>query len=159
MCVICDGGTHEAVMAQHRAQIEEHGWSHQMVEGDVTGPPFAYTLGLTRQDGHPEVVVSGLDPDVACRLLHAVVDRVLAGHPLVAGTAVDLGLDVAFRVLGVRRPQRLVLAQEVYASPGYAGLVPALQVVWPDDAGLWPWEVPWREARRVQELFGHPPRR
>ncbi|WP_299038495.1 DUF4262 domain-containing protein [uncultured Pseudokineococcus sp.] len=154
--MICDGRTHEEVRAQHLAQIEEHGWSHQMVEGDITGPPFAYTLGLTRQEGHPEVVVSGLPPDVACGVLHAVVEHVQAGHRLTAGTEVDLGHAVVWRVVRVRHPQRLVVAQEIYATPGHAGLVPALQVVWPDDVGRWPWEVPWREARRVQEVFGTP---
>ncbi|MEJ5867004.1 DUF4262 domain-containing protein [Pseudokineococcus sp. 5B2Z-1] len=157
MCLVCDGWTREEVLAQHLLAIEEQGWSHEAVEGDGTGPAFAYTIGLTRQDGHPEVVVSGLEPHVADHLLHAVADRVLAGHRLAAGGEVDLGLDVWFKLVGVRRPQRLVTAQEVFATPGHAGLVPALQLVWPDHAGLWPWELPWREARRVQELFGTSP--
>jgi hypothetical protein len=156
VCGVCAGWTPEELLQEHLAAIERHGWSHQMVEGDVTGPPFAYTIGLTRQGGHPEVVVSGLPSAVSCGVLHAVVDRVVAGERLAAGAEVDVA-GAPFRVLRVRRPQRLVVAQEVYGTPGHAGLVPGLQVVWADDAGRWPWEVPWREARRVQELFGTSP--
>ncbi|WP_298805857.1 DUF4262 domain-containing protein [uncultured Pseudokineococcus sp.] len=157
MCLVCDGWTLDEVLAMHLRRVEEHGWSHQSVEADTTGPSFSYTIGLTREDGHPEVLVSGLDPDVACGVLHAVVDHVRSGNRITAGTEVDLGHDDVWRVVRVRRPQRLVTAQEVFATPGHAGLVPALQLVWPDHAGLWPWELPWRDARRVQELFGTSP--
>lgn len=156
MCAICDGKTYEEVLDEHRSLIEEGGWSHVMVVGDVTRPPFVYTVGLTRLEGHPEVVVSGPDLDTACGVLHSAAEAVVEGERFAAGREVDLD-GVPLRVVAVRRPAHLVVAQDIYATPGHAGLVPALQLVWPDDAGRWPWEVPWREARTTQEVFGSSP--
>ena len=56
-------------------------------------------------------------------------------------------------VVRVDDPSRLVLAQALYATG--RGPVPALQVVWSDEAGRWPWEL-CEHHRDGQEVLGVP---
>ena len=67
--------------AGQRLAILRHGWAATAVFGDDIGESFAYTVGLTGFD-HPELLLTGMPPEVAGRLLNGAGERVRSGDPL-----------------------------------------------------------------------------
>lgn len=153
MCAMCDGQTMEEFVAGVVEDIRTVGWAVVAVE-DATGRHVhTYTVGLTRYHGHPELMVSGGDFHTAHHMLDALADSVRDGRRLAPGEALAqtvLGRECV--LVEVADPTRLTLAQSVY---GGAAPVPALQVVWADEHGRWPWEV-CDEHHGGQQLHGTP---
>ncbi|HEY0119539.1 MAG TPA: DUF4262 domain-containing protein [Cellulomonas sp.] len=158
MCEMCDGTTPEQFVAEIVGEVESAGWSIVAVEDDEGRHVDTYTVGLTRVHGHPELIVSGGGFHTAHHVLDELAAMVSAGRRFEAGELLgraELGRECL--MVQVVEPSRLVMAQAVYAMPG-APSVPALQVVWADKAGRWPWEL-CREHTGGQEVYGPPPAR
>lgn len=64
--------------AELSANIQQHGWLVFSVVGE-TQPLYSYTVGLFETFGHPEVVLSGLDMDLAQALLNDIGSTVAQG--------------------------------------------------------------------------------
>jgi hypothetical protein len=121
------------------AMINTHGVAIQGVLGRGWEPSSAYTVGLAARE-HPEVIVMGLPPATGQQLLNDLVRPVLGGvqvfepgdvvHDLIAGFPACL-----IEVLDSR--EHLKVANRIYGS---GGPVAALQLVFPDREGLWPWD-------------------
>lgn len=137
---------------RHLDRIDSVGWAVEAVPGDGFDLPYAYTVGLTRYHGHPEVLVSGVGRCGALEYLDAVGERIRAGERFRFGDELRLGRERAV-LLAVDQPERLEQAQVVYARPG-GRLVPALQLVLSDGRGRMPWEPRW--GGWPQALFGTP---
>jgi uncharacterized protein DUF4262 len=152
MCLRCQGYSEAEVLDHYRALIREHGWAVVQVTGLVG---FAYTVGLTRFHGHPELLVSGLSPAHAPARLSEFASEVASGRRFVAGVLREGPGQHRTQFLQVDEPVELVIAQAVYAR---ATGVPALQVVLSDHQGRWPWTPGWRgcAGEAVQPLFGSP---
>lgn len=122
----------QAYLGQCAALIAEHGW---MVQGVGGQPPFAYTIGLTEY-GHPELLLTGLDPRRAQPLLNDLARPVKdTGRRYEPGERVPeiiKGYDVL--VHGPIDPRQ---AQMNQALNLYGG-IDALQVLWPDKNGIFP---------------------
>ena len=93
MCWMCDhpGSTIEDYLDELRSTILEHGWAVQFVESDRT--PYAYTIGL-HDCGLPELLVTGLPPQRAARLLNRVAEMTTGtadGHGLPASVTAEDG--------------------------------------------------------------------
>jgi hypothetical protein len=131
------------------ADVAQYGWHVIGVEEDKEGPSFAYSIGLYRSFGHPEVIIFGLAVGVMHRIINAVGEQVRAGTKLEhLDEAADIldGYSVAFRSVERRHsPDYLG-----YARWFYKGDFPALQCVWPDSQHRYPWhpEVSADTARR-----------
>jgi hypothetical protein len=128
------------------ADVERHGWHVIGVEEDEEGPAFAYSIGLYRTFGHPEVLVFGLPVPVLHRIINAVGEQVRSGerfgHLDESGDVLD-GYNVAFRSLE-RKHYRDYLG---YARWYYGGDdFPALQCVWPDSQHRYPWHAEFTAA-------------
>lgn len=143
----------EDLVATAYDRIDKGGWSAIGVLGDETGPPFAYTAGLT-EHGRPELIITGLEPGQACRILNraarlAVADRTFLDEPYLD--------DV------VRPPYRLAVLPVVATGDMHVARLlfgpdfQALQLVWPDDAGNFPWDSGYTCPRDAQPLSGVPP--
>lgn len=143
--------------AWQRDTIRRHGWAVTAVFGDELGEYFAYTVGLSGFE-HPELLVTGMPPEVAGRLLNEYGERVKAGQRLRPG---DQRLDAIARrpveLLEVTdsRQAEMLDANGWYAEPD-GPPVPALQLVWSDPAGLLPWEPGYSLASHLQPLHGTP---
>src|SRR4051812_22438354 len=112
-----------------RPTVDRCGYAVQATERH--GVPLAYTVGLA-QTGRPELVVTGKPPDVAHDLLQAL----LAGEEVpTAGRRCDLVLGPAVWMLAVLNPAALEVAWAIH--PGLS----ALQAVWADTLGRWPWQA------------------
>jgi hypothetical protein len=103
-------------------------------------PAFGYTIGLVGL-GHPELVVVGLDPDVAHALLDTVAGMVAAGRDLVPGEVLTRpGGDTGLYVERCPNPGDVVLgANRFYRRPRESS-VPAYQLTWPHRDGTYPWD-------------------
>lgn len=152
MCLRCQGYSEAEVLDHYRALIREHGWAVVQVTGLVG---FAYTVGLTRYHGHPELLVSGMTAEHAPGYLEEFGARVTAGQRFAAGSLHAGPGRHRSQFLAVTDPAELVIAQAIYAR-GFP--VPALQVVFSDHEGGWPWEEGWVgcAGEAVQPLFGAP---
>lgn len=152
MCLRCQGWSQVDVLDHYRALINEHGWAVVQVSG-LLG--YAYTVGLTRYHGHPELLVSGMAPDDVPGYLNELGSAVAAGERFVAGDLREGPARHRRQFLAVEEPGELVIAQAIY---GQAAAVPGLQVVFSDHEGQWPWTPGWRgcAGEAVQPLFGTP---
>ena len=156
MCTKCDGMTEEQVIQRYVQLIEDHGWAVCWVSGGGGWPPFAYTIGLTRYHDHPELRVSGLEASEATTFLNQLGAEVREGRRYRATEVVQPeGTDHRYLFVRVNSPDELAYAQEIYGLRG-AKPVQALQVVWSDHAGNWPWDRRSEHGRGSQHLYGRP---
>ena len=137
-----------------RRDIALHGWHVVKVREDEVGPAHAFSIGLHESLGHPEVVATGPDLDVLHRLVNAVGEDVRAGRRFEADRAypgIVHGLDCRFRAVHPANYRDFL----GYAGWYYGGArFPALQCLWPDPEGRWPWDpgFPATLARQQPDL-------
>ncbi|MGY2004480.1 DUF4262 domain-containing protein [Blastococcus sp. SYSU DS1024] len=102
-------------------------------------PPFGYTVGLFGV-GHPELVVVGVDHETASAMLNTVADLVLAGRDLVPGELLVLDRDRRLAVEALPNPADVLFsANRFYQRPDEFS-VPAYQLTWTHDGGIFPWD-------------------
>ena len=133
----------------HLAQlIRAHRWVVQYVfpwdddgEGEGSGPPFGYTVGLFGL-GHPELVVVGLGHDNTHAILQRVAALVAGGRDLVPGellTFPDRPDGLVVEVLP-NAGEVLFVANRHYRRPDEHS-VPAFQLAWQHRDGTFPWDA------------------
>lgn len=134
-----------AYMAKMQLMVEEHGMAVQAVfpnEGAEGGDryAFAYTVGLAKA-GQPEFIMFGLPHETAHALLNDIGFRALRGeHTFRHGDIVhQLVRDYPVQLIAVRDSwQHLTISNHLFGNPD--GALPALQIVFPDEQGRFPWE-------------------
>jgi len=154
MCVQCETRAVREVLADYRQAVRVQGWAMASVRTTTRRAGFSYTIGLTRHHGHPELLASGLTGPEAGGLLTELARQVRAGRRFASGDVLSPAGAHRLQLVGVADPAQLTHAQAIYAGP--AGPVPALQVVWSDADGHWPWQPGWPGRASDQPLFGLP---
>jgi Domain of unknown function (DUF4262) len=121
------------------ADVRAHGFHVVAILDDEEGPGFAFTVGVYLRTLRPEILIMGIPPDPAHRVLNAIAQRVVEGEALRAGKRYEGfadGKEVMFRPIHESQfPEYLGYAGWFYRSP-----FPAIQCVWPDLKGLFPHE-------------------
>jgi hypothetical protein len=134
--------------------IERVGWSVIGIEEDDNGPGYCFSLGIYHTLGHPEILLMGLKPVIAARLINDMGDAVRAGRRFEPGCQDE---DLASFPLHFIAVDRALYRKYVgYARWLYRGSdFPLLQCVWPDKQGVFPWQEGF-DARffQVQRLLG-----
>ncbi len=136
MCWKCDNpnGTIEDYLDELRRAMRDHGWAVQFVEHDKR--PLAYTVGLHSR-GLPELLITGLNPRVSTRVLNSIAHMIVDDRFLMEVVEVD-------------HPEvHLKFAVEMCGPD-----LRALQLVWADNWGRFPWEAGWSQGRRRQPVLG-----
>jgi len=138
-------------LAPVREHVASHGWHVAGILPDPGRLGWTYTIGLATTTGHPDLVVSGLDPNIAAVLLNDLGDAIRMGLVLrpgdrLPGYLVDVDIEI-----------RPVLPRWISAHFGRAfdwyGAEPAmLAVALPDRSNRFP-EEPGSEAGRFQLSF------
>jgi hypothetical protein len=151
MCWMCDhpGATRQDYLEYLRGQLERHCWIVIGVQRDRYRPPYSYTIGLT-DHGRPELVVTGLPQrravdllnDVAAHLLHTQAPSPGERVPLIGGPLVE--------IVRVAEPSAHLRVAAEFCGPQFA----AIQLVYADDRGHWPWERGFRGGRGGQPVLG-----
>jgi hypothetical protein len=122
--------------------IRKHRFAVQFVyPGDTPGEPgFGYTVGLFGL-GHPELVVVGLDYALAHGVLTRITRLVIEGRNLVPGETFpdDNGRDILMVEVLPNPGEILFSANRFYERPDEFS-VPAFQLTWADDRGVFPWD-------------------
>ena len=148
MCWRCDNpdATDEDYLRMVVSKIAAYGWFIQVVEKDRWRPGFAYTVGLTPL-GHPEMLVTGMKHPDGPRLLNGIAHHQIChdARPLAAGDRQRLTDGMTIEIADVAEPTvHLVMARALYGSG-----IRAVQLVYADDRGRWPWEVGFRGNQPV----------
>ncbi|OBY30388.1 DUF4262 domain-containing protein [Mycolicibacter kumamotonensis] len=149
MCWMCDHP--EATVADWLDEIDDTktrcGWAVQYVEDDRR--PYAYTVGLTDY-GLPELLVSGVSPRRAARMLSRFAEQfVRRGAPTPGEQLTMLGGSLV-EIVEVEQPG----VHMYVAAAFYGDRARALQLVWADGRGHWPWVSSFSAGRRAQPVFG-----
>ncbi|WP_213769558.1 DUF4262 domain-containing protein [Bradyrhizobium sp. dw_78] len=122
--------------------VRKHG-CHIATIGDGD-PPFAFSIGLFLNYGHPELIIFGMRPESAQLIINDVRDRAAAGHTFVDGDISDDFLLDGYKLAFWHVP--------LMAYPEYLGMAiwfygksprpfPCLQLIWQDRNRRFPWEA------------------
>lgn len=144
--------------AQVLTDIVEYGLHivHVLADDDANdGARFSYTVGLWHTFEQPEVVVFGLPEEVAHSLLNALADNASEGAKYPAGTSHDdllHGYPVRMlEIAGDKFDALFGLARWAYEGEDFH----AVQLVYPDKQGRWPWDESARKGfRACQPVVG-----
>jgi len=131
------------------ADVQRHGWHVVLIPEEDGMPGWAFTVGLSKTFGHPEVIVFGLHQEVAHFVLNDVGERVRAGLKIVDGTRAEElleGVTCAFRPVA-RCWHRWFLGMASWFNGGNHRYS-VFQCLWPDRAGCFPWDDDFRASWR-----------
>jgi hypothetical protein len=144
-----------------REQVRKNGFTFQPVFPAVgdEGEPFVYTIGLSTTYNHPELYVVGLDAGDAIQVMLRAIDKISDGESFETPTFFEDEDGDVFPVrplVQVDVDEKSGLGQQVLGH-GFA----AVQVYYPDENGLFPWEAGCdpNYATQLDELrpVGEPP--
>ena len=131
--------------------IERHGCSVMHVMEDGDGPPFAYSVGISRSSAAPEVLVIGLKQQLAHAMVNHYNARVRAGDRFVVGQRYAgflVGFDVEIAQVAPAYYRTYVgWDLWLYQGPSFE----VLQLVYPDTRGTWPWQPEATEAFKARQ--------
>ncbi|MDA2894097.1 DUF4262 domain-containing protein [Mycolicibacterium sp. BiH015] len=149
MCWLCDHP--DASPADYlevlRDKARRNGWALQYVEDPAR--PFAYTVGLNDVD-MPELMVTGLPPSTSSWLLRCVIQEAMLGAPLVPGCRMCVDGGPEIEIVEVDHPD----VHLCWAVNHAQGPIRALQVVWTDRCGRWPWSQEFCGGHGCQPVLG-----
>jgi hypothetical protein len=137
------------------ADVDTHGWHVMNVMPGEPHPPHSFSIGLQRTFGHPEIVILGLRGEIAQVLINDIGLKIRDGHAYEPGArypGIIKGFSVSFANVSVEHfSEYLGFALWFYGGEPFA----AIQMVWPDGNGAFPWEASFNEElRSLQPLLG-----
>lgn len=138
----------DKVMQQIQARLLDPGWIVIAVGGNEAEPSFAYTIGLWQNYRHPEIIVKALTLRLAHVFLNQLGERVKAGAVIALETRDDsvANYPAIFRQVKETNSRYFGLAQQTYGNAP----LEAIQLVWSDKQGKFPWELEFSLDRRLQ---------
>lgn len=150
MCDQCDVPQCDGDDAIDRVEeaITTHGFGIVSVMGSARSAEFSYTVGLTERL-LPELIVMAVRPSDAVRLLDVWATYLMEESVVLPGETLETGPWLLEAVAVERPEEHLLIADTVYGER-----LRALQLVWADARGRWPWD-PGHQARRAgQPVLG-----
>lgn len=123
--------------------VKRVGWHTLHIQAEEGSPPFSFTVGHFYKENHPEIIVIGLKPETAQQLLDIAALKIAGGKARIEPHREysDFTESLSLRFIPVSLEhyrEYLGYANWFYGS--LPGPYPALQMVWPDKAGRFPWE-------------------
>jgi hypothetical protein len=120
--------------------VDEHGWMVQAVYGEKPLDEWCYTVGLKHSFNHPELIIFGLPMQSAHFLLNDLAARIKNGQRFQPGDRLSGVMNADLALISVPREQYeegyFAIARGFYGNYDFD----ALQVIWPDKKGLFPWD-------------------
>lgn len=148
MCDQCDLSSPDDLYRRVQDAIDRRGFGIVSVGGSARSAEFSYTVGLSEQ-GLPELVVLAVRPADAVRLLDLWGDYLREKSVVLPGETLRTG-PWLLEAVAVERPEEHLLVAHRF----YGDRLRALQLVWADAGGRWPWD-PGHQARRAgQPVLG-----
>lgn len=138
----------DKIEAQIRLDVEQYGYSVILLES------FAYTIGLQKTFGHPEIIVLWEDASVTHSILHNAAKIIEEGKTLSDGELVDYVLaDRLVKILNISNYPFLSSHFTVLHSRFYERQPPIMQILLPDADGKFPDEVDCNSTVRDLQLL------
>jgi hypothetical protein len=129
----------EQVFVEH---IRKSGWTGTNVFADEEGPGFSYTTGFWLNTDQPEIIIFGLKSELAHDVCWDMFRDAQANNALPTGKPTKNVFGnlpaYVFHVSTDRYQDYLGWSMWFY---GGNNPFPCLQIVWPDKAGIFPWEM------------------
>lgn len=123
------------------ANIDKFGWHVMGVDGEDDYPGFAFSIGFYYQYQHPEVLIMGLPPELAHTILASIQEMLAAGGRIQPWSVVDEVASFPLTAVPIHfNHYRAHLGYAMWFYQSLAAPFPALQLVWPDRAGVLPWQ-------------------
>ncbi|MCC6372752.1 MAG: DUF4262 domain-containing protein [Bacteroidia bacterium] len=137
------------------SDIESHGWHVLKVLADDTGPEFCYSVGLYKTFNHPEILIVGLNLDLAHSLINNIGEDIRAGKIFLSGQFYSNILE-NFKCLLYDVDKSYYDEYFGYANWYYANKdFPVLQCIYPTVNGVFPWDKNWpEEIKNLQPILG-----
>lgn len=140
-------------------RVRDEGWTGIYTPFDGHPIEYGYTVGLTETFGFPEAVILGVGPAVANQAFAALAGLLRTGRAPALHQPVDVGLT--FPVVLRPIPPATARLHLKVANAFYEGrrAYSAVQLVWPDAEGRFPWEAGHQVIGSYQPLLspGPPP--
>jgi hypothetical protein len=131
------------VLEQAKQAISAHGHAVIGITSEPKAKPptpgFAYTVGLHETYGHPELIVFGLPYEVAHGVLNDLAARIKNDNLTLQDGDGDDGAVKGHRVI-FRKVRAAFVRKYLRVAHVLSEDTRALQVVWPDPFGKFPWE-------------------
>ena len=144
-----------AIRRQIEANIQKFGWAVQGVLPDDDTPSYSYSIGLTENFGHPEILMMGFSTDLMMQIINIVGDQVKSGERFSDWSTSDVvvrDFSVILRLVPPAVAEHWArAASERYRRQGKQWSL--LQVFLPDQAGLFSWQAGCNE--QYVNLQGH----
>jgi hypothetical protein len=123
------------------ADIARVGWAVIGIPEDDEGPGYAFSVGLYRTFGHPEVILIGLPWKLSYRFINDIGAAVKAGKQYEPGREYDdlvEGYPAVFVAVD-RGHYKEYLGTAGWFYRGWD--FPVVQMVWCDRDRCWPWDA------------------
>ena len=141
--------TKESLAGKIDGLIRSAGFAYICVSQEGRTPPFAYTIGLTETYGCPELLIFGVGQQVANAVFHGMVEKMKTGARFADGDVVTQVLNVPCAIKAVSGEAAHPFVLNVTSRyNGGAHSLAFQQVVYPDQAGLYPWEIGYAASMR-----------
>jgi len=131
------------------ANIRKHGWSGTHVAGDKNASAFSYTTGFWLKFEFPELILFGLEGQVAHQTFWHMYRTLEAGKRFGIGIREDdIFENVSAVLLAVSRQHYrdyLGWSRWFYGNDEFQ----CLQLIFPDVSGHFPWEEPSDSSRAI----------
>jgi len=121
--------------------VERQGWSRIVVRD--AKPPFVYSVGLMYTANHPELILFGLSdagPEILAGMAYLIREGKSFASPDRYDGVLERGAVATRPVHPSQHPLYLGYAMAYCRRQGDIGGLKAVQVFWPDKAGLFPFE-------------------
>lgn len=123
--------------------IEQQGFYVCNFEADDTCPAFSYSVGLRETQNHPDFLTMGLSLEMNSYLVVAAAEAVKSGTEIEPNHEYEgflNGFPIRFiNILKEHMPNHFGFGFEYYRKKGDPTF-DAMQIVWPDKLGKWPWD-------------------
>ena len=121
--------------------IRKHGWLRTAALAEEEKPGFSFTTGFTVSTGQPELMIFSTADDVAHEMFWVLFRRAQTGKPLPIGKRTnDFFSNLPAYAFPIAKPHfadYLGWSRWFYRGDEFS----CLQIVWPDRAGVFPWEA------------------
>ena len=99
----------------------------------------------------PELLVTGVSPQRATRLLNSLARDTLRGTTFTPGQQISVPTGPLVEIVEVNHPDAHMNLAVAFGGPD----VRALQLVWADGRGRWPWAPGFCDGRTRQPVLGY----
>jgi len=136
---------HNSIEDKLIEDVKKSGWSVMLIEATDYLPSFAYTVGLWKNYNHPELIAFGL----TTKTLHSMLN--IGGELVKSGNALKIGRDYDEFFNNGEAQFVTVDPRNLEDYFGYSiwlnktNVFPALQLVWTDRNGNYPWHLDYEE--------------